>query len=98
MWSSQPYLARGKKLGVSSVLLQEAVTQSRRLAQRHPETLPVLLTLCHLAKRTEVPYSSLRAYASRQAAEPYRRFLIRKRSGGVRRICVPEPTLGAVQA
>ncbi|MCH7345388.1 reverse transcriptase family protein [Pelomonas sp. CA6] len=97
MWSSQPYLVRGRKLGLSPELLQEAVKQSRRLAQRHPQPLPVLLTLCHLAKRTGVPYSSLRAYVSRQAVEPYRRFRIRKRSGGVRRICVPEPTLGAIQ-
>lgn len=98
MWSSQPYLAQGRKLLLSPALLQEAVKQSRRLALRRPLTLPVLLTLGHLAKRTGVPYLSLRAYVSRKVVEPYRRFRIRKRSGGVRRICVPQPTLGAVQA
>ncbi|AVS87574.1 RNA-directed DNA polymerase [Paracidovorax avenae] len=98
MWSSQHYLARGREIGRSPELLQEAVKQARRLVHRHPQGIPVLLTLCHLAKRTGVPYSSLRSYVGRQAIEPYRRFRIRKRSGGVRRICVPEPNLGAVQA
>lgn len=98
MWSSQHYLAQGRKLRLSPAQLQEAVRQSRRLVRRRPQALPVLLTLCHLAKRTGIEYSSLRAYVGRQAVEPYRHFRIRKRSGGTRRICVPEPTLGAVQA
>lgn len=97
MWSSQHYLAQGRKLHLSPALLQEAVKQSRRLVQHRPQSLPVLLTLCHLARRTGIAYSSLRAYVGRQAIEPYRRFRIRKRSGGIRRICVPEPALGAVQ-
>ncbi len=98
MWSSQHYLKRGLELGRSPVLLQEAVKQGRRLASHRPDALPILFTLCHLAKRTGVPYASLRAYVTRKAIEPYRRFRIRKRSGGIRRICVPEPTLGAVQS
>lgn len=98
MWSSQHYLAQGRQLQISEALLQTAVQQSRRLVQRRPKSLPVLLTLCHLAKRTGIPYSSLRAYAGREAIEPYRRFRIRKRSGGGRRICVPEPALSATQA
>jgi RNA-directed DNA polymerase len=98
MWSPQHYFAGGRQIGRSQELLQEAGKQSRRLAHRRPKELPVLLTLCHLAKRTGVAFSSLRAYVSRQAIEPYRRFRIRKRSGGIRRICVPEPNLGAVQA
>lgn len=97
MWSSQHYLAQGRQLQISEAILQTAMKQSRRLVQRRPQSLPVLLTLGHLAKRTGIPYSSLRAYVGRQAIEPYRRFRIRKRSGGIRRICVPEPALSAIQ-
>lgn len=97
MWSSQLYLAKGKELQISKVLLDEAVKQSRRLAQRRPKSLPVILTLNHLAQRAQVPYSALRAYVSRDAVDPYRHFRIRKRSGGRRLICVPETKLAAVQ-
>jgi RNA-directed DNA polymerase len=98
MWSSQHYLAQGKQLQHNNEVLQEAVKQSRRMVQHRPQSLPVILTLFHLAKRTGVPYSALHAYVGRQAIAPYRRFRIRKRSGGIRRICVAEPMLGSIQA
>lgn len=97
MWTSQHYLKRGKELQRNHALLQEAVRQSKLLAHRQPRPLPVLLTLCHLAKRVGVPYAVLRAHVARKSMQPYRRFRIRKRSGGVRHIVVPEPTLALAQ-
>lgn len=98
MWSSQHYLAQGKQLQLNNAVLQEAVKQSRRLIAHRPQPLPVILTLFHLAKRTGVSYSTLHSYVGRRAIEPYRRFRIRKRSGGIRRICVADPKLGSIQA
>jgi RNA-directed DNA polymerase len=58
--------------------------------------LPVILTLGHLAYTTEAPRGVLTGIIKRQI-DPYRVFAIRKRSGGKRFICAPEPGLLNVQ-
>lgn len=58
--------------------------------------LPVILTLGHLAHVTRVSHAVLTGIIKRQI-DPYRVFSIRKRSGGKRFICVPEPGLLGLQ-
>ena len=97
MWSPQRYLDEGQRLGRSEVTLREAVKQIQRLQEGQPP-LPPILSLGHLAQRTDIPHVDLRSFVSRkQSQSNYRGFKIRKRSGGVRRISVPEPKLKAVQ-
>lgn len=98
MWSPQRYLADGRLRGRPDDVLQEGLGQIRRLRQ-HAPALPAILTLCHLAQRTKVPYEHLRGIVGRREGPPnYRTFRIRKRSGGFRRISVPEPKLKLVQS
>ena len=58
--------------------------------------MPSVFSLNHLAQRTTVAYKCLRKYVTR-TSNPYRHFLIRKHSGGMRRISVPELDLMNVQ-
>ncbi len=58
--------------------------------------LPVILTLGHLCHYTGVSYKVLLGIAWR-SIDPYKVFKIRKRNGGGRFICVPEPSLLFVQ-
>lgn len=58
--------------------------------------LPVILTLGHLAHATHVTHAVLTSIIKRRI-DPYRIFVIRKRRGGKRFICVPEPGLLSLQ-
>jgi RNA-directed DNA polymerase len=58
--------------------------------------LPVILTVGQLAFATDIPYRFL-IDTTRRYNDPYLVFSIRKRNGGRRYICVPEPFLLAVQ-
>ena len=95
MWSPQRYLKQGRKRGVSEESLTPATQILDRFYDRGTD-LPALLSLRHLAHRTQVDYSRLRAFVARSST-PYRRFTIRKRSGGIRTISVPHPALMNVQ-
>lgn len=97
MWSPQRYFQEGQRRGRADGVLAEGVQQIQKL-RRHTPPLPALLTLCHLAQRTGIPYEHLRGIVSRADERPnYRSFKIRKRSGGWRRISVPEPKLKLAQ-
>ncbi len=91
MWSSQQYVEVGRQLGHSSELLERAVAQIEAVIDPAPHP-PALLSLRHLAERAQVPYLNLRRFVTHDV-EAYRRFGIRKRSGGIRIIHVPEPNL-----
>lgn len=95
MWSSQQYVALGSELGCSQELLERAVDQIESVIDPSPHP-PALLTLGHLALRSEVSHASLRRFVAHDP-DAYRSFGIRKRSGGVRIIHVPEPQLLKVQ-
>lgn len=97
MWSPQLYLENGKKAGLAPQVLQSALKQIQRARSNKPP-VPPILSLGHLAKHTDLEYKTLRRYASRGGTDPYLRFTIAKRSGGVRHIAVPEPKLKQVQA
>jgi RNA-directed DNA polymerase len=94
-WSSQHYLNEGLALGIDRDTLQNAVTQIERVIVPKPD-LPALLTLKHLARRTDTDYKALRSIISDNGAH-YQSFRIRKRSGGIRVINVPAPTLMLIQ-
>ena len=95
MWSPQHYIEQGRALGRKPEVLENAVEQIERVIYQSPE-LPSLLTLNHLATRSQVPYSNLRHYVARDVAA-YKHFRIRKRSGGRRLISTPQPDLMKVQ-
>lgn len=98
MWLPQRYLQDGRRRGRNGAVLLEGVRQIQQL-RRHAPPLPAILTLCHLAQRTRISYEHLRGIVSRADERPnYRSFKIRKRSGGWRRISVPEPKLKLAQA
>lgn len=98
MWSPQRYLLNGQQRGRPAPALNEGVRQIQLLRQHSPP-LPAILTLCHLAERTGISYEHLRAVVGRAGERSnYRIFSVRKRSGGWRRISVPEPKLKIAQA
>jgi len=77
-------------------VLNNAVQQVE-LVVLPPLELPSILSLNHLAVRTKVPYLYLRAIVGRKDYESYKKFSIKKRSGGRRFIHVPAPKLMYVQ-
>lgn len=96
MWSPQQYISAGKQQGISDEVLNNAIQQVE-LVSSPPLELPSILSLNHLAARTKVPYLYLRAIVGRNDYESYKKFSIKKRSGGRRFIHVPAPKLMYVQ-
>ncbi len=95
MWSPQRYIRQGHVQDVPRETLCTAVDSLDRFYAQQPD-IPALLTLGHLAQRTQVPYWRLRSVVER-SSECYRHFTIRKRSGGRRNISVPQPDLMTAQ-
>ncbi|WP_158818133.1 reverse transcriptase family protein [Methylocapsa sp. S129] len=87
------YLNHLQTEGASGEFIAAVRRNAKPLADRD---LPVILTLGHLAYATDVRYGTLNGIVRRQI-DPYRVFAIRKRNGGKRSICVPEPGLLSVQ-
>lgn len=102
MWSSQTYKQQGLAKGLSESLLTQAVAQSELPIYSDYNT-PSILSLNHLAKRTGIEYEWLRSFVMRKAMKGvenfdlYKKFSIRKRSGGRRFIHVPTPKLMRTQ-
>lgn len=96
MWSPQHYITEGKKKGLPDDLLDTAVHQIEQVVLGGIN-LPSILSLNHLAVRTSVSYPFLRRITQRADHDAYRKFSIRKRSGGRRFIHVPDPALAHVQ-
>lgn len=96
MWSPQNYIQKGLEQGCTEELLETAVTQIEEVISSH-YSLPSILSINHLAKRTEVNYEQLRGFINRVDSEAYKKFSIRKRSGGRRFIHVPNHELMRVQ-
>ncbi|MGY4395920.1 RNA-directed DNA polymerase [Sphingomonas sp. UYAg733] len=92
--SPHTYRTEGLRRGRSLETLDNALIQSQP-----PETAgaPAILTLAHLAFRTDISRHWLRHAVASRTGEHYRDFTISKRSGGGRRIAVPDPNLMAVQ-
>lgn len=96
MWSPHHYTAEAKKKGLSDDTIKAAVEQIEAVEQGGLN-LPAIVSLNHLATCAKVPYLFLRSIVQRSHADAYRKFSIRKRSGGRRFIHVPAPPLAHVQ-
>jgi RNA-directed DNA polymerase len=92
-FSLHTYLKRLRDSGASDEYIDAVRRNAKPLADCG---LPVILTLGHFAHITGMYYGVLTGIIKRQI-DPYRVFAIRKRSGGKRFICVPEPSLLGVQ-
>jgi RNA-directed DNA polymerase len=92
-FSLHTYLQHLRHEGASRDFIDAVHRNAAPLATRN---LPILLTLGQLAYIAEMPYRDLLHIIERQI-DPYRVFAIRKRRGGRRFICVPEPQLLSVQ-
>ncbi|PCJ61607.1 MAG: hypothetical protein COA65_01250 [Rhodospirillaceae bacterium] len=96
MWSPHQYRAEAKKKGLGDDTIATAIEQIEAVESGEPK-LPAILSLNHLATRAKVPYQFLRSVVQRSKIDTYRKFSIRKRSGGRRFIHVPSPSLSHVQ-
>ena len=92
-WVPNLYLKKGQQKSVPEPILEESLKQAHRVQNNG---LPAILTLGHLAFQTGVSYIKLHELVSRNI-DPYRTFSIKKRTGGWRRINVPEFGLLRVQ-
>ena len=96
VWSPQRYISLGRQQGVPDAVLSEAVAQIENVTTG-TSALPGILSLNHLAQRTQVPFLFLRSIVDRGEHRAYRKFAISKRSGGKRFIHVPAPDLKRAQ-
>ena len=96
MWSPQLYKEKGLDLGLSENLLDASIAYSEEVINSQ-HNLPSILSLKHLSERTGVSYRKLRKYVTRGDYDAYKKFSIRKQSGGRRFIRVPAPSLMATQ-
>lgn len=92
-WPPGDYRAAASKQGLAPDVASNALEQANAVLVRG---LPAILSLGHLAWHTEVGYTYLRRIVARDG-DPYRRFWMKKRSGGKRLICVPDADLLTVQ-
>lgn len=88
------YRAEGLEKGRPPAVLDAAISQA---AKAEASGVPPILTLRHLAFRTGIEYKYLRSVIANTDGSHYREYSITKRSGGRRRIMVPEPRLMALQ-
>jgi RNA-directed DNA polymerase len=92
-FSLHAYIKRLREIGATADYVEAVQRNAQPLAE---SGLPVILTMGHLAYVTGIPYWLLLNIVKREI-DPYRVFAIRKRGGGKRFICVPEPSLLALQ-
>jgi len=96
VWSPHQYRADAKNKGLPDRTIEAAIDQIENLELGDFE-LPAILSLFHLATRAQVPYPYLRKVVARSEDGAYRKFSIKKRSGGRRFLHVPAPPLARVQ-
>lgn len=92
-WPPHLYRTEAIKRGLSLPTIEAVIERTERAAQRQ---IPPILTLAHLGAETQASYQFLRDIVTRRV-DPYRTFRLRKRSGGWRTICIPDPSLLRVQ-
>ena len=95
----QRYRSKGRREGVSEVVLENAIAAMERIRSADPRITPVL-SLRHLSHLTDIPFLHLRDIVGRRALNQYKFFYLRKRIPGrtrVRMISVPERTLKELQ-
>lgn len=92
-WVPNTFFSKGNELKLDKKYLEKLLKDGRRLVANG---VPVIFTLNHLARITDVSITYLQRIVQRRY-EPYRVFNISKRSGGYRQISVPEDRLIIVQ-
>lgn len=92
-WSPHTYKEQAKQFGIAEEVAKTAI---RTAHMQQDRGLPAILTLNHLAHECSVPYSTLRENVERRS-DMYTTFRSRKRSGGWRHICIPDPFLMRAQ-
>jgi RNA-directed DNA polymerase len=92
--SPHQYRQEARSRGLSEAVIDRVLAQA---APPERSGAPAILTLGHLARRMDIGHGYLRRVIANQDGSHYREFRISKRSGGGRRIAVPEPRLMAVQ-
>ena len=100
VWSPHLYTVSeaSKQHFISDKTVKVAKKQIEKFGEVSSACRPAtILTLKHLATRADVSYHYLREIVERKKNKSYRRFYIKKRSGGQRLIHVPEPSLLRVQ-
>jgi RNA-directed DNA polymerase len=105
-WSPQQFASGARERGRPPAVIEAGLEAARAVKRVDPD-LPVVLTMHHLAHLSGVDPHKVRAYATRRVGhDPYRSFLLRKRSPpskdhsarrGFREISVPEPELMRLQ-
>lgn len=96
-WNPNLFSKNGLAAGYDGKYVEALVDAGRKVDARE---VPVIYSLAHLARLTNVRYGDLHAVVSRVISSgefPYRNFTIRKRSGGRRWISVPAPALLSAQ-
>lgn len=88
------YRAEARRRGLADQVIENALAQA---ASPMANGAPVILTLGHLARRMDVSHAYLRSVIANHDGAHYREHIMAKRSGGIRRIAIPEPGLMAVQ-
>jgi len=96
MWSPQLYKKNGLEIGFQEDHLETSISQIDALVNGQYK-LPSILSLRHLSLRVGVDYMDLRGYVAHSELDSYKKFSIRKRSGGRRFIYVPNPKLMKIQ-
>jgi RNA-directed DNA polymerase len=103
-WSSQRFQEGARAAGRSESVIAAAETAASIIKRTHP-SLPVILTLHHLAHLAGVSVDTLQQVIFRKE-DPYRVFRVKKRGipeggaappRGYRTICVPKPPLMRLQ-
>lgn len=92
-WTPNSFVRIGRSEGYDADYLDALVIEGTRLRGLG---LPVVFTLGHIAALCGVPHDFLYEIVRRRQ-DPYRKFAIRKRSGGYRLITAPDPRLLRVQ-
>jgi len=76
-WSPQSYLKEGREQGIDDQILNNAISVAEEII-KIDSALPVIFSLNHLAKLTDVEHSLLRMVVSRDLRNPYHIFQLRK--------------------
>ncbi len=93
IWQPALYRKTAQKKGLSLSIINNAIKIYTHFSKT---PFPCILTINHLSKILNIPYPILKRYTYNQI-DNYKRFSIRKRSGGTRRIYSPNYNLLRIQ-
>ncbi|MCT8335843.1 reverse transcriptase family protein [Leptospira sp. 85282-16] len=92
-YSPHIFLQKAKRNGLPEESIKQAIAYSNKLIANK---MPVIYSLKHFSLITGTNYKYLRRIVKRYE-DPYSIFQMRKRSGGIRNICIPSPSIAQAQ-